>query len=88
MQKKKPTPRDKRLAKVIKQNVGLNRAYNGYSFRTNLRNCNVLRHRKIDYSLVESGFITNRSDFKKLNKNMDKIAKGFIEAITNTKIKS
>jgi len=85
--KKHPTARDKRLAKVIKKYVGLNRAYNGYSFRTNLRNCNVLRRRGIDYSLVESGFITNKTDVKHLKKHMAKIAKGDIEAITNEKIK-
>lgn len=85
--KKHPSARDKRLAAVIKKYVGLNRAYNGYSYRTNLRNCNVLRKRGIDYSLVESGFITNRTDVKHLKKNMAKIAKADIEAITNEKIK-
>ncbi|TGD18269.1 N-acetylmuramoyl-L-alanine amidase [Levilactobacillus suantsaiihabitans] len=85
--KKHPTARDKRLAKVIKKYVGLNRAYNGYSFRTNLRNCNVLRRRGIDYSLVESGFITNKTDVKHLKKHMAKIAKADIEAITNEQIK-
>ncbi|WP_203640585.1 N-acetylmuramoyl-L-alanine amidase [Levilactobacillus andaensis] len=85
--KKHPTARDKRLAKVIKKYVGLNRAYNGFSYRTNLRNCNVLRKRGIDYSLVESGFITNKTDVHHLKKNMAKIAKADIEAITNEKIK-
>lgn len=85
--KKHPTKRDRRLAKVIKKYVGLNKAYNGYSYRTNLRNCNVLRHRGIDYSLVESGFITNKSDVKHLKKHMAKIAKADIEAITNEHIK-
>lgn len=86
--KKHPTKRDKRLAKVIKKYVGLNWAYRGgYSFRTNLRNCNVLRKRGIDYSLVEMGFITNKSNYKHLKKNMAKIAKADIEAITNEKIK-
>ncbi|MFC6180949.1 N-acetylmuramoyl-L-alanine amidase [Lactiplantibacillus daowaiensis] len=84
---RKPTARDVRLRKVIKQYVGLNPAYNGYSFRTNLRNCNVLRKRGIDYSLIETGFITNKADFKHLNKNLDKIAKGYVEAIANEKIK-
>lgn len=87
IQKKKPTPRDKRTAAVIKKYIGLNPAYRGYSYRTNLRNCNVLRRRHIDYSLIETAFIDNRSDYKKLNKNMDKIAKGYIQAITNEKIK-
>jgi len=85
--KKHPTKRDQRLAKVIKKYVGLNKAYNGYSYRTNLRNCNVLRRRGIDYSLVESGFITNKNDVKHLKKNMSKIAKADIEAITNEHIK-
>ncbi len=85
--KKHPTTRDKKLAKVIKKYVGLNPAYHGYSYRTNLRNCNVLRRRGIDYSLVESGFITNKSDYKHFNKNIDKIAKGYVEAIANEKIK-
>lgn len=84
--KRKPTARDRRIAKVIKKYVGLNTAYRGYSYRTNLRNCNVLRRRGIDYSLVETGFITNRRDFKRINKNIDKIAKGYIEAITNEKL--
>ncbi|QEA31059.1 N-acetylmuramoyl-L-alanine amidase [Secundilactobacillus malefermentans] len=85
--KKHPTTRDKKLAKVIKKYVGLNPAYHGYSYRANLRNCNVLRRRGIDYSLVESGFITNKSDYKHFNKNIDKIAKGYVEAIANEKIK-
>jgi N-acetylmuramoyl-L-alanine amidase len=66
--------------------VGLNPAYHGYSYRTNLRNCNVLRRRGIDYSLLETGFITNKHDFKKIKHNLDKIAKGYIEAITDEKI--
>ncbi|WP_283679295.1 N-acetylmuramoyl-L-alanine amidase [Lentilactobacillus sp. Marseille-Q4993] len=85
--KRKPNNRDKRLAHVIKKYIGLNRAYNGYSFRTNLRNCNVLRRRGIDYSLVESGFITSKRDYHRLNKNIDKIAKAYLEAIINEKIK-
>lgn len=85
--KSKPTKRDVRLRKVIKQYVGLNPANNGYSFRTNLRNCNVLRKRGIDYSLIETGFITNKSDFKHINKHLDQIAKGYVEAIANEKIK-
>ncbi|WP_143462262.1 N-acetylmuramoyl-L-alanine amidase [Levilactobacillus enshiensis] len=85
--KKHPTARDQRLAKVIKKYVGLNRAYNGFSYRTNLKNCNVLRKRGIDYSLVESGFITNKTDVHHLKKNMAKIAKADIEAITNEKLK-
>lgn len=84
--KPKPNARDRRLAKVIKKYVGLNPAYRGYSYRTNLRNCNVLRRRGIDYSLIETGFITNRHDFKRINHNLDKIAKGYIEAIVNEKI--
>ncbi|MDT6980298.1 N-acetylmuramoyl-L-alanine amidase [Levilactobacillus zymae] len=85
--KRKPTARDKRLAKVIKKYVGLNPGYRGYSFRTNLRNCNVLRRRGIDYSLIETGFITNKHDMKHIRKNISKIAKADIEAITNEKIK-
>ena len=78
-----PTKRDQRLAKVIKKYIGLNRAYRGYSFRTNLRNCNVLRRRGIDYSLVESGFITNKHDFQHFKKYRAQIAKADIEAITH-----
>jgi len=85
--KKHPTKRDRRLAKVIKKYVGLNRAYNGFSYRTNLRNCNVLRRRGIDYSLVESGFITKKNYVKHLKYHMAKFAKADIEAITNEKIK-
>lgn len=85
--KRKPNARDKRLAKVIKKYVGLNPAYRGYSFRTNLRNCNVLRRRGIDYSLVETGFITNKHDMKHIRKNIAKIAKADIEAITNENLK-
>lgn len=85
--KKTPTARDRRLAAVIKKYIGLNPAYHGYSFRTNLKNCNVLRKRGIDYSLVETAFIDNHHDFSKLNHNLDKIAKGYIEAIADQKIK-
>ncbi|HIW72604.1 MAG TPA: N-acetylmuramoyl-L-alanine amidase [Candidatus Levilactobacillus faecigallinarum] len=84
--KRHPTARDRRLAKVIKKYVGLNRAYMGYSYRTNLRNCNVLRRRGIDYSLVESGFITNKTDYQRLKKHRAQIAKSDIEAITNEKL--
>lgn len=85
--KRKPTTRDKKMAKIIKKYVGLNPAYRGYSYRTNLKNCNVLRRRGIDYSLVETGFIDRKTDYKRINRNLDKIAKGYIEAITNEKIK-
>lgn len=82
-----PTKRDRRLTHVIKKYVGLNPAYHGYSYRTNLRNCNVLRRRGIDYSLVEMGFITNKHDFKKINQHLDQIVKNDIEAITHETIK-
>ncbi|WP_369404161.1 N-acetylmuramoyl-L-alanine amidase [Secundilactobacillus oryzae] len=52
-----------------------------------MKNCNVLRRRGIDYSLVETGFIDRKTDYKRINRNLDKIAKGYIEAITNEKIK-
>jgi len=86
--KQHPTARDKRLAKVIKKYVGLNPAYRGYSFRTNLRNCNVLRRRGIDYSLIETGFITNRTDYRNIKKHRAQIAKADIEAITHEKLPS
>lgn len=85
--KRHPNKRDRRLAKVIQKYVGLNPAYHGYSYRTDLRNCNVLRRRGIDYSLIESGFITNRHDMKHIRKNIGKIAKADIEAITHEKLK-
>lgn len=84
---KTPTARDRRLASVIKKYIGLNPAYQGYSYRTNLNNCNVLRKRGIDYSLIETAFIDNKSDFTKLNKHLDAIAKGYIEALANRTIK-
>lgn len=84
--RKHPTKRDQRLAKVIKTYIGLNPAYRGYSYRTNLRNCNVLRRRGIDYSLIESGFITNRRDFRHFKKDRAKLAKGYVEAITHEKL--
>ncbi|WP_461244113.1 N-acetylmuramoyl-L-alanine amidase [Secundilactobacillus muriivasis] len=84
---KTPTARDRRLVSVIKKYIGLNPAYQGYSFRTNLNNCNVLRKRGIDYSLIETAFIDNKSDFTKLNKHLDQIAKGYIEAIADRQIK-
>ncbi|KID44890.1 N-acetylmuramoyl-L-alanine amidase [Levilactobacillus brevis] len=85
--KRRPTARDKRLAQVIKKYVGLNRAYHGYSYRTDLKNCNVLRKRGIDYSLIETGFITNRTDMAHIRKNIGKIAKADIEAITHENIR-
>lgn len=84
---KTPTARDRRLAGVIKKYIGLNPAYHGYSYRTNLKNCNVLRKRGIDYSLIETAFIDNKSDYAKLNKHLDQISKGYIEAIANRTIK-
>lgn len=84
---RKPNTREKKMAAVIKKYVGLNKAYNGYSYRTDLKNCNVLRRRGIDFSLVETGFITNKRDYQQINKHIDKIAKGYIEAITGETVK-
>ncbi|RRK10386.1 N-acetylmuramoyl-L-alanine amidase [Lactiplantibacillus garii] len=85
--KRKPNARDARIRSVIKKYVGLNRSNGGYSYRTNLRNCNVLRRRGVDYDLIETGFITNHSDYKHINKHLNKIAKGYVTAITHEKIK-
>ena len=85
--KSRPNARDTRIRSVIKKYVGLNPANNGYSYRTNLRNCNVLRHRGVDHDLIETGFITNRTDYRHINQHLDKIAKGYVAAITNEKIK-
>lgn len=51
------------------------------SYRGDLANPNRAAYRNINYRLVECCFISNSDDIKKFNTNIDKIAKGFIEAV-------
>lgn len=70
---------DKNIAKFI------NEMFPGRSVviseRGDLANPNRAAARGINYRLVECCFISNADDIKKFNSNLDKIAKGFIEAV-------
>ena len=47
--------------------------------RTDLYNLNVAGNRGISYRLMECGFISNKLDVTKFNKNIDTLAKGILE---------
>lgn len=51
------------------------------AYRNDLANPNRAAFRGVNYRLVECCFISNADDIKKFNKNISKIAKGFIEAV-------
>lgn len=50
------------------------------SFRSDLQNVNIAARRGINYRLMETCFISNASDIKKLNANMDEVAAGILAA--------
>lgn len=70
---------DKKIAKFI---TGM---FPGRSvsiaYRSDLANPNRAAYRDVNYRLVECCFISNADDIEKFNKNISKIAKGFIEAV-------
>lgn len=51
------------------------------AYRNDLANPNRAAFRGVNYRLVECCFISNADDIEKFNKNISKIAKGFIEAV-------
>lgn len=55
---------------------------NGWSARDDLYNLNTFASRGIAYRLVELGFISNASNVNALRKDIDRLGKGLIEAIT------
>lgn len=80
---------DLSMANLIKRVVGLWGGVsntNGISYRSNLLNLNVAAQRGINYRLTEIGFITSSRDMAIINKELDQLAKGFIESITGEKL--
>lgn len=76
------------MANLIKRTVGLWGGVsktNGISYRSNLLNLNVAAQRGLNYRLTEIGFITSSRDMTIINKELDQLAKGFIESITGEK---
>lgn len=79
-----PDKYDLAIRNVIKNRIGVR--YNhkgnvGISGRTNLYNCNLAAKNGINYRLVELGFGSNILDSTKMVKNVDGIAKDFVEAL-------
>jgi len=73
------------LVSMLRNNVGVWAGVSsteGLSYRTGLLNCNVFAGRGINYRLIELGFISNSSDVSKLRRNLDRVAKEMIIAIT------
>lgn len=60
----------------------------GINKRNDLFNLNVFSDRGISYRLVELGFITNENDMRKLENNIDSLAKDLIGSITGEKFDS
>lgn len=82
---------DLSMAQLIKRIVGLWGGVsntNGISYRSNLLNLNVAAQRGINYRLTEIGFITSSRDMSIINKELDQLAKGFIESITGETLKA
>lgn len=84
-----PDAQDLAIANVVKKYVGwwgsvVNKK--GISYRQDLLNLRVFADRGISYRLVELGFISNRNDVAKIEKNIDAIAKELIESVTGEKI--
>lgn len=80
---------DLSMANLIKRIVGLWGGVtntNGISYRSNLLNLNVAAQRGLNYRLTEIGFITSSRDMSIINKELDQLAKGFIESITGEKL--
>lgn len=76
---------DLSMAQLIKRIVGLWGGVSntsGISYRSNLLNLNVAAQRGLNYRLTEIGFITSSRDMSIINRELDQLAKGFIESIT------
>ena len=78
---------DLKIRNVIKKHIGVR--YNhkneqGISGRDNLYNCNVAANNGINFRLVELGFGTNANDATKMVKNIEAIAKDFVEALVGS----
>lgn len=72
-----PDSLDKKLLSVLAKHF-----YNrGFKYRNNIANINRTASAGINYRLVETCFITSKSDLNIFFKNLDSIAKGFVEAI-------
>lgn len=80
---------DLKTAQLIKNIVGWWGGVSnskGISYRSNLLNLNVAAQRGLNYRLTEIGFITSSRDMSIINKELDQLAKGFIESITGEKL--
>lgn len=79
-----PDKYDLAIRDVIKKHIGVRYSHKGnvgISGRTNLYNCNLAAKSGINYRLVELGFGSNENDSTKMVKNIDAIAKDFVEAL-------
>lgn len=76
-----PDDQDKRLADLIKRIFGC-RGGKCFDGRRDLQNPNIARARGINYRLIELCFVTNPNDVAKLKANLDRVAKGVVEAMT------
>lgn len=76
-----PDAMDKRLADVIKKDFGW-RGGQAFSARNDLANLNAAKRVGINYRLIEMCFISNSAEMAHLRKNLDRIARDYIEAIT------
>lgn len=79
-----PDSLDLKIRDVIKKHIGVrynHKGHVGISGRSNLQNCNIAAQNGINYRLVELGFCTNKTDVDKMVKNVEAIAKDFVEAL-------
>lgn len=82
-----PDTFDLKIRNVIKKHIGVrynHKGEQGISGRDNLYNCNVAANNGINYRLVELGFGTNSNDATKMVKNIEAIAKDFVEALVGS----
>lgn len=83
-----PDETDKRIQSVVNKWVGTHRGHvrnGGFSYRNNLQNLNVAAQiGKASYRLVELGFIDNARDRDIVVKNIESIARDFVNALNGT----
>lgn len=82
-----PDNLDLKIRDVIKKHIGVrynHKGHQGISGRDNLGNCNRAANGGINYRLVELGFGTNKKDSDTMVKNVEAIAKDFVEALVGS----
>lgn len=79
-----PDKFDLAIRDVIQKHIGIryeHKGHKGISGRNNLGNCNRAKSGGINYRLVELGFGTNQKDADIMIKNVDALAKDFVQAL-------